>query len=600
MFHRKPLLLLNVIVIVGLLLAACAPAATTPTPEVKVVEATKIVESVTVATPTAAPPPPADTTKRLRLNMGPGDIPTLDPALATDSSSIQIIDETSVGLTRQNVTTAAIEPGLATDWKVSEDGLTYTFNLRTDVPWVKWDDAKGEVVKVQDCSDPAQDRMVTAKDVEYGILRTLAPETASEYAYVLAFAIAGGDVYNSGEITDTAQVGVKAIDDKTLEITFNEPAVYNANIAGMWVSHAQPSWLIDGDDCTEARGDRWTETGFRQSYGPFTMKEWVHDSSITLVKNPFWPAMENIPQPNTDEITWVMLDTGPAFAEYEAGNLDAVTVPLEEIERVKSDANYKDLAYDTVTLGTEFYSFNTQKAPTDDARVRKALSLAINREDLITNVNKGTGQPAQWFCRPGLTACPTMDSHPDLGVKYDPEQAKALLDEYLQEKGLTADQLQMTLMFNTSQSHQQRAEAVQQMWKDVLGIDVSLANQEWRVFLVQRNEGNENIYRSSWIQDYPDANNFPREVFGEGGGAYSNVVDWQSDAFDEIVLAAATEADPVKRQQMYADAEKILVDEEAVITPLYWYTNLAIRQTSVVRVPSITGISHYEFWDVQQ
>jgi oligopeptide transport system substrate-binding protein len=130
------------------------------------------------------------------------------------------------------------------------------------------------------------------------------------------------------------------------------------------------------------------------------------------------------------------------------------------------------------------------------------------------------------------------------------------------------------------------------MWKEVLGIDVSLANQEWQVFLVQRSEGLDHVYRSSWIQDYPDANNFPREVFGEGGGAYSEVVDWQSDKFDEIVLAAATEADPVKRQQMYADAEKILVEEESVIAPLYWYTNIAIRQPSVVRVPSITGISH--------
>ncbi len=130
---------------------------------------------------------------------------------------------------------------------------------------------------------------------------------------MLAFAIDGADEYNSGEITDTAKVGVKAIDDKTLEIKFKEPAVYNANIAGMWVAHAQPSWLIDGDDCTTARGDRWTETGFNQGYGPFAMKEWMHDSNITLVKNPFWPGIESVPQAKIDEINWVMLDTGPAI-----------------------------------------------------------------------------------------------------------------------------------------------------------------------------------------------------------------------------------------------------------------------------------------------
>src|SRR5512139_1017296 len=156
MFHRKSLLLLNVVVVVGLLLAACAPVATPAAPAAtqppQVVEVTKVVEQQVVATPTAAPPPPADTTKRLRFSTGtPGDIPTIDPSLSVDISSIQIVEETTVGLTRQDATTAAINPGMATDWKVSDDGLTYTFNLRTDVPWVRWDG--NQVVKVQTCPD---------------------------------------------------------------------------------------------------------------------------------------------------------------------------------------------------------------------------------------------------------------------------------------------------------------------------------------------------------------------------------------------------------------------------------------------------------------
>ena len=144
MFHRKSLLLLNLIVVLGLLLAACAPVATpaapTQPPEKVQVEVTKVVEQFVVATATPAPPPPADTTKRLRFSTGiPGDIPTIDPALAEAVVSIQIIEENTVGLTRQDAATGAINPGMATDWKVSDDGLTYTFNLRTDVPWVKWD-----------------------------------------------------------------------------------------------------------------------------------------------------------------------------------------------------------------------------------------------------------------------------------------------------------------------------------------------------------------------------------------------------------------------------------------------------------------------------
>jgi oligopeptide transport system substrate-binding protein len=605
-FHRKSLLLLNVVVVVGLLLAACAPAVTPAAPAAtqppQVVEVTKVVEQQVVATPTAAPPPPADTTKRLRFSTGiPGDIPTIDPALAEAVVSIQIIEENTVGLTRQEAATGAINPGMATDWKVSDDGLTYTFNLRTDVPWVKWDG--DQVVKIQTCPDAdgkTQDRMVTAKDFEYGILRTLDPKTASGYAYVLGMAIDNADLYNSGEITDTAQVGVKAIDDKTLEIKFKEPAVYNANIAGMWVAHAQPGWLIDGDDCTEARGDRWTETGFNQGYGPFTVKEWIHDSFITMVKNPFWPGIPSVPQPTIDEINWVMLDTSPTFSEFEAGNLDSAGIPLSEMDRVKTDSAYKDLIENIATLGTEFYAFNTKVAPTDDVRVRQALSLAIDRQSLVDDVNKGSGEVAQWFCRPGATGCPTPDKFPDLGVKYDPVKAKELLDAYLKEKGLTADQLNITLMFNTSESHKTRAEAIQQMWKENLGINVGLANQEWKVYLQQRSapDAKENIFRGSWVQDYPDANNFLKEVFSKGG-AYAEVVKWQSDAYDQLVADAAKETDPAKRTQLYADADKMLVADEAVIAPLYWYASPSIYQKNIVHPPSITGYDYYEFWDKQ-
>ncbi len=188
------------------------------------------------------------------------------------------------------------------------------------MPWVEYDSTTGAVVTVKDCD--GNDRKVTADDFEYGILRTLKPETASDYAYVLSFAIKGAADYNSGTVTDTATVGVKAVDPTTLEVTFNEPAAYNANIIGLWMANAQPKWLIEGDDCTEARGDRWTETGFFQGYGPYTLKEWIHDASITLIKNPFWPGTDAIPAAKIDEITWSMLDDVPAFAEYEAGNLD--------------------------------------------------------------------------------------------------------------------------------------------------------------------------------------------------------------------------------------------------------------------------------------
>ena len=157
--------------------------------------------------------------------------------------------------------------------------------------------------------DGTTPRTVTANDFAYGIKRTIDPKNSSPYAYVLGMSLKGAQDVIDGKDEKMEKLGVKVVDDSTLELTFNEPAVYNINIAGMWVAHAEPSWLIDGDDCTEGRGDRWTETGFNQNYGPWVLKEWVHDSTLTVTKNPFWPTdIETIPQAKMEEVTWTMLD----------------------------------------------------------------------------------------------------------------------------------------------------------------------------------------------------------------------------------------------------------------------------------------------------
>ncbi len=597
---------LAVLMVLSLTLAACQPQA----PQVQEVIKTVIVEvagtpQVVVVTPEPVEQPAGP--KTLRLNMGPGDIPTIDPALSTDTSSVQIVELTTVGLTRQNEVTTALEPGMATSWEVvnNEDGTqTVTFKLRDDVYWVKYDGT--EVVQVTDCE--GNPRKVTAMDFEYGILRTLAPATASDYAYVLAFAIKGAEAYNAGENEDPESVAVQALDETTLEITFVDQAVYNLNIAGMWVAHAQPKWLIEGDDCTDARGDRWTETGFFQGYGPYTLKEWVHDSYITLVKNPFWVGTDAVPEAKIEEVTWTMLDEAPAFAEYEAGNLDVAGVPLADIDRVKADPTLSaELKIDPV-LCTYYYGFNTQAPVVDDVRVRRALSMAVDRASLIANVTKGEQEPAQWFSRPGLAGAPTMQTHPDLGVKYDPEKAKAELQSYLDEKGLTADQLDLTLMFNTSSGHQKIAEAIQQMWKDVLGVNVKLVNQEWKVYLQTiKGADTPQIWRLGWCQDYPDANNFIREVFYPGGSANPKTdgsvggVSWSNDTFNQLVLDAAKETDPQKRVEMYAQAEQILVYEDAVMIPIYWYTRVTVTKPYVQRTFSVLGgLEHIEKWDIAQ
>lgn len=598
---RKLFVVLSLLVVASMALSACGTAAT----EAPAVQATTAPVEATEA-PTEAPMEQGF--KELRVSFGYGDVPTLDPAIAEDTSSIQVINEAFVGLTVLNEVTNLTETGMATEWEsvVNEDGTeTVTFKLRTDVPWVRWNGSEVETVKT---CDGSADRMVNANDFAYGIFRNLDPINASPYAYLLSFVLKGAADFNNGVTTDFATVGVEVVDDATIKLTFLVEAVYNIQIAGLWIARPQPKWVIEGDcdGAVEARGERWTEPGFFQSYGPYTLSEWIHDSSMTIVKNPFWPDTESIPSPKIDQITFSMLDDAVAFAEYEAGNLDAAAVPSADLDRVKADPVLSKELYNGVNLCSYFYGFNTTAPFVDDVRVRRALSQAIDRQALIDAVLKGGQQPAQWFSRPGLAGAPTMDSHPDLGIKYDAEAAKASLQEYMTEKNLTVDQIDITLMFNTSSGHQKIAEAIQQMWKDVLGLDVQLVNQEWAVYLeTVKGANTPQVWRLGWCPDYPDANNYLREVFAANGssnpytdGEPSGGVFWKNQLYEDLMLQAAKETDPVKRVELYAQAETILVYEDAVIIPIYWYARNSTTKPYVVRTFGTAGQEEYAKWDI--
>lgn len=598
-------LVISLITVLMLVASACGPA--------QPAETTSAPQPSTSAEAPAAAQPAGP--KILRLAMGPSDWPTIDPSHSDQSSEIQIIESTSLGLVRQNETTADIEKAFATDYTISPDGKTVTLKLMQNVPWVRYNGHTDKVEQVLDCN--GKPRMVKAQDFVYGIMRTLDPKTASEYAYVLLPYLAGAEDYNTGAVTDPAAVGVKAIDDNTIEYTFKESGVYNLNLIGLWVAHAQPAWLIDGDDCTTARGDRWIETGFFESYGPFTMKEWIHDSSMTLAKNPFWPGNATVPQAKIDEVQIRLMDDTAALAEFEAGNLDVTNIPTGDWDRIRTDPSYKDMIGQVYTIGTEWYGFNNAKPPTDDQRVRLALSMAIDRQSLVDNVIKA-GVPAPFFTNPGASGAPKPELYPDLGVKYDPVKAKALLDSYLQEKGQTADQLQLTLVLAVNELRKATAEAIVGMWKQNLGLNVNIVTQESKVYLKTRQDGNENIYRASWVQDYPDANNFLYDTFGPNGG-FTSVIDWPEvmsstdtahkyqaggnplyDKFLNLITQAASETDAKKRMDLYSQAEQILVVDQAALTPLYWYTGPILIRPAIQDTTSITGYDHWEKWDIQE
>jgi oligopeptide transport system substrate-binding protein len=251
-------------------------------------------------------------------------------------------------------------------------------------------------------------------------------------------------------------------------------------------------------------------------------------------------------------------------------------------------------------LCTYYYGFNVTKPPFDDVNVRKAFSWAVDRTALVENVTKGGQIPARWFARPGLTAAPDPAKGDDFGPPATADVAKA--KEFLAaSKYGSADKLpEVTLMTNQVESHVKIAEAVQQMWKENLGVNVNLVTQEWKVFLDTLDTDPPQVYRLGWCDDYPDASNFDKDVFRSDSG--NNHTKWVNADYDKLVDEAARETDPQKRHDMYVEAEKMLVegDQGTAITPLYWYTRVELTKPNVKRTFGTGGQEAFEKWSMSK
>lgn len=525
-------------------------------------------------------------------SLGETDVPTLDPALATDTSSIQILIETNPGLTRVHEISLETEPGMAT-WEVSDDGLVYTFNITPEIPWVQYNPEADAVEQVVDAD--GNTRFVTAEDFAFGIRRSIGGQLGSYYGGIMSNWVENGAEVYAGEMAPE-ELGVNAVDTYTLEITATQPAAFLPAIYGMWQAYAQPAWVI------EEHGDFWYEPETFQSYGPFALKDWVHGESVTLIKNPFWPGTDNMPVPQIDEVQLLILEASAALANFEAGEADVSEVPLSDIDRIQADPALSEAYYAGPVGCTYNYVFNTAKPPVDDVRVRQALSMTVDRQALIDNVLKGGQEPAYFFSREDLlAAAPSAADYPDYAIDEDDEQARALLQEYLDERGITVDEMEpITLMHNESESHARVAQAIQQMWQDTLGVNVQIQTQEWAVFLETiKSEDSPQVFRYGWCLDYTDTHNFLFDVF------HSSVrelgVNWTNEnaqQFDTLLEEAMVEPDMAMREEMYAEAEYLLTNQDAVSLPIYFYTNLHMTQPWVERTYSQFGQEYFEKWDI--
>jgi oligopeptide transport system substrate-binding protein len=519
--------------------------------------------------------------KIVTVQFGPSDIPGLDPALTTDSASIQIQMETTPGLSRLNEVTLELDPGMAT-WDVSEDGLVYTFNIIQDVPWVKYNPESGAVEEVAD--ENGDTRYVTAADFVYGMNRSI--EVGAYYGGIL------GGVMASAEATDTY----------VLTVTAKSPLAYNANIFGMWPAYAVPAWNV------EENGDFAFDGDTIQNYGPFAVKEWINGEVISIIKNPFWPGVDAIPAAAVDEVHFdLTLDVSGGLANFEAGTIDVTGVPSPELDRLKADPvlsqNLKIFASD----GIYYYGFNSSKPPTDDVRVRRALSMGFSRQSLIDNVLKSGQQPAFFFSNPNtLVAAPKAEDYPDFVLGEDVDAAKALLAEYMADKGYASvsDIPAVVLMHNESEGHARIAQAIAGMWQDNLGVEVQIQTQEWGTYLdtisgPNADETSPPVWRLGWGQDYPDTNNYLFDVFHQSVSTYGfGWVDENRDNFDALLDQAQVEPDLQARTDLYAQAEFILTNEAAAVIPIYHYSSVGMTQPWIERTYSVLTGQRYEKWDV--
>ncbi len=486
---------------------------------------------------------------------------TLDPHLAIALSDMQVITALFEGLTAIDETTSRAVPAAAESWEVSEDGLSWTFHLR---PELKWSD--GTPIDAQTFRD--------------SFVRVLAPPIASEYAYVLD-PIKNATRFNAGEFPDFVAVGIKVIDPLTLRFELAAPNPALPAILSLPAAFPVPLHVLLDQGGTINRANPWARVGTLVGNGPFVLTEWSPDQHLRAERNPHFRDAASV------ALNAVVFHPYPSATAQEnafrAGQLHLTsTVPLTKIAAYRAE-DPAALRLDPF-LQTAFIRFNTTRAPLDDVRVRRALTLAIDREALADHVLTGGEQPAPRLTPPGTAGYTAATP-----LRYDPDAARALLADagFAEGNGFPS----LEVITRPREIDRQVLEAIQQMWRRELGIDIQIAVKEQRVWLREERSLNYDLSNAAWIGDYIDPATF-LDLFVTDGG--NNATGWTNPDFDAALATAARATTDEARLAAYQEAETILL-RELPLTPLYHGTQpFLIRPEVAGWPPALLGFHRYQ------
>lgn len=488
--------------------------------------------------------PDKGTTDRAELVIINGTEPeTLDPAIMTGFAEMRIAMAMFEGLTRPDPVTGAAVPGLAARWEVSPDGLVYRFYLR---PGLKW--STGEPI--------------TAADVRYSWLRVLNPETAADYA-ALFFCIKGAEAYYYGRHTNADCAGIRVPADDVVEVELTRPTPYFPDLCALPVFAVVPRQVI------ERMGERWLKARPLPVSGAFELVHWRINHSIRLRKNPnYWDAA------NTMLETVDILPVGsPATALnlYLTGHADIIwdkdMIPVELLDVLASRPDFHRFDY----LATYFIRFNVTRPPFDDARVRKAFALAIDKERIVRRITRAGERVARGLVPPG-----TANHEPPEGLGYDPERARALLAEAGYPGGSGFPVVVYTFdaaARGAAKLNGKIAVELQQMWQETLGVRVELRQLERKIFFGAQSRLEYQISRSSWVADYNDPSTF-LDLFVSNNG--NNRTGWRCPEYDALVARAHMAPDPGARARLFQQAERILVEDAVPIVPIFHFAGMNV------------------------